>query len=86
MQILPSVMTEGQDRRADDSLLPGAQVLDAIYQILIPLTVQPQKAWGGYYLFDMPKTVFRRKVDQPLTIDVRTGTEQHRFAAILKWK
>lgn len=78
--------TEGQDRRSDDSLLPGAQVLDAIYQILIPLTVQPQKAWGGYYLFDMPKAVFRRRADQPLTIDVRTGAEQHRFAAMLKWK
>jgi hypothetical protein len=78
--------TEGQDRRADDSLLPGVQLLDSIYQILIPLSVEPQKAWGGYYLFDMPKTVFRRKLDQPLTIDVRTGAEQHRFAATLKWK
>ena len=78
--------TERHDLRGDDSLLPGVQLLDAISQILIPLTVEPQRAWGGYYLFDMPKTVFRRKMDQPLTIDVRTGAEQHRFAATLKWK
>jgi len=72
--------------RVDNSLLPGAQLLESIYQILIPLTVEPQKAWGGYYLFDMPKTVFRRRADQPLTIEVRTGGEKHRFAATLKWK
>jgi hypothetical protein len=78
--------TEGQDRRADDSLLPGVRLLDSIYQLLIPLKVEPQKAWGGYYLFDMPETIFHRKANQPLTIDVRTGTEVHRFMATLKWK
>ena len=51
-----------------------------------PVEGQPHKAWGGYYLFDMPKTVFRRKANQPLTIDVRTGAEVHRFTATLKWK
>ncbi len=78
--------TAGHDRRADDSLLPGVRLLDSIYQVLIPLTVQPHQAWGGYYLFDMPRTVFRRKANQPPTIDVRTGGEVHRFTAILKWK
>jgi len=78
--------TEVYDGRTDNSLLPGAQLLDSIYQILIPLTVEPQKAWGGYYLFDMPKAVFRRKADQQLTIEIRTAGEKHRFAATLKWK
>ena len=78
--------TAGQDHRVDETLLPGAQLLDSIYQLLIPLTVEPQKAWGGYYVFDVPSAVFRRKADQPLTITVRTGAEEHRFAATLKWK
>jgi hypothetical protein len=78
--------TGGHDHRADESTLPGAKLLDSIYQVLVPLTVEPQKAWGGYYLFDMPKAVFQRKADQPLTITVRTGAEEHRFAATLKWK
>ena len=78
--------TEGQDRRSDESMLPGAQLLDSIYQLLIPLTVEPQKAWGGYYLFDLPKPIFRQKTDQPLSIVVRTGAEEHRFGATLKWK
>jgi hypothetical protein len=78
--------TGSQDRQADQALLPGSQLLDSIYQLLIPLTVEPKKAWGGYYVFDMPRSVFRRKADQPLTIIVRTGPEEHRFAATLKWK
>jgi hypothetical protein len=82
----PGSGTEAYDRRADDSLLPGAKLLDSIYQLLIPLTVEPQKAWGGYYLFDMPKTVFRRKADQALTIEVRTAGEKHQFPATLRWK
>lgn len=76
----------GYDHRVDESTLPGANLLDSIYQVLIPLEVEPQKAWGGYYLFDMPRAVFQRKVDQPLTITVRTGAEEHRFPATLKWK
>jgi hypothetical protein len=78
--------TGGHDHRTDESLLPGAELLDDIYQVLIPLSVGPRKAWGGYYVFDMPKEVFRRKADIPLTILIRTGPEVHRFAATLKWK
>jgi hypothetical protein len=81
----PATVT-GHDYRTDEMLLPGMMMLDSIYQILIPLTVEPQKAWGGYYVFDFPRAAFRRKADQPLTILVRTGAEQHRFAATLKWK
>lgn len=77
---------QGRDRRADEPQLPGEQMLQDIYQLLIPLSVEPQKAWGGYYVFEMPKAVFARKADQPLTIAVRTGAEEHRFAATLKWK
>lgn len=76
----------GQDLRTDSDLLPGAGLLNAIYQILIPLEVAPQKAWGGYYVFDVPRDVQRRKADQPLTIMVRTGGEQHRFSGTLRWK
>jgi hypothetical protein len=82
----PASGTGAQDQRADPSSLPGAQLLDSIYQILVPLQVEPNKAWGGYYVFDMPKAAFRKRADQPLTILVRTGAEEHRFAATLKWK
>lgn len=82
----PAPDTATQDWRTEDLLLPGAGILDAIYQLLVPMTVAPQKAWGGYYVFDMPKAVYARKADQPLAIAVRTGNQEHRFAAVLKWK
>jgi len=78
--------TTGEDRRTDESLLPGAETLNGIYQILVSQPVAPQKAWGGYYVFDVPRAVFARRVDQPLSISVRTGSEEHRFYATLKWK
>lgn len=78
--------TAGQDNASDDSQLPHAEVLNAIYQLLIPLDVEPQHAWGGYYVFDVPKGVQNRKADQPLTITVRTGPEEHRFSGMLRWK
>ena len=82
-----SSSTLGQDSKTDEWLIPGAQTLDAINQVLdTPLDVAPQKAWGGYYVFDMPKAVFARRTDQPLTILVTTGGEVHRFDATLKWK
>jgi hypothetical protein len=79
-------VTGSQESRSDESMLPGAGTLDAIYQLLITQTVEPQKAWGGYYVFDVPKAVLARRTDQPLTIIVTTGPEQHRFEATLKWK
>ena len=78
--------TGGHDRKSDDSMLPGAKTLDSIYQILITQPVPPTKAWGGYYVFDMPKSVFARQSDQPLSIAVTTGPETHQFQAMLKWK
>jgi hypothetical protein len=78
--------TGAHERRTDESLLPGAELLNGIYQVLVPLSVEPHKAWGGYYVFDLPKDVFRRKANMPLTVFVRTGSEVHRFAATLKWK
>lgn len=78
--------TEGQDRRADESALPGSEMLDSISQLLIPLSVEPQKAWGGYYVFQIPEAEFAKRADQPLTILVSTGGQVHRFAATLKWK
>jgi len=82
----PASGTGAQDERVDSALLPGAKLLDSIYQILVPLKVEPNKAWGGYYVFEMPKFAFRKRADQLLTILVRTGAEDHRFAATLKWK
>ena len=78
--------TAGHDLRADQSIWPGTAMLDSIYQLLIPLTVEPQKAWGGYYVFEMPKAAFQKKSDQALTIVVHTGAEEHRFLATMKWK
>ena len=77
---------QGQDHRADLLMLPGGRTLDAIYQILTPQTVAPQQAWGGYYVFDVPKPVQTRRADQPLSIIVRTGREDHRFPAMLRRK
>jgi hypothetical protein len=74
------------ERRSDESDLPGAHTRDALYQLLLPETVGPNQAWGGYYVFDLPKAVFERRTDQPLTVIVRTGSEEHRFAATLHWK
>ena len=77
---------QGQDHRADLLMLPGGRTLDAIYQLLTPQTVQPQQAWGGYYVFDVPKPVQSRGADQQLSITVRTGAEDHRFPAKLHRK
>jgi len=82
----PSANIQDLERRSDESDLPGAKTMDALYQILVPETVGPNQAWGGYYVFDLPKAAFDRRVDQPLTIIVRTGSEEHRFAATLHWK
>ena len=80
------INVEGLDRQADLLTLPGGRTLDAIYQLLTPEPVAPNEAWGGYYVFDVPKQVQARRVDQPLTIVVRTGREEHRFPAMLRWK
>jgi hypothetical protein len=82
----PKADVQDLERRSDESDLPGAKVMDALYQLLLPETVGPNQAWGGYYVFDIPKAVFDRKADQPVTVIVRTGDEEHRFAATLHWK
>ena len=82
----PGANIEDLERRSDESDLPGAKMQDALYQLLLPETVGPNQAWGGYYVFDLPKAVFERRADQPLTVIVRTGGEEHRFAATLHWK
>lgn len=78
--------TSGQESASDDSQLPHAEVLNAIYQLLVPLDVEPQHAWGGYYVFDLPKDVQKRRTDLPLSITVQTGKEQHLFSGTLRWK
>ena len=82
----PAANVQDLERRTDESDLPGAKTMDALYQLLLPETVGPKQVWGGYYVFDLPKSVFNRKADQPLTVIVRTGSEEHRFAATLHWK
>jgi len=82
----PGPNLEALSRRTDESDLPAAKTVDALYQLLLPEDVGPDQAWGGYYVFDLPKVVFDRRIDQPLTVIVRTGSEEHRFAATLHWK
>lgn len=82
----PAANTTSLDFQSDTDLLPHGEVLNAIYQLLIPLNVGPQQAWGGYYVFDVPKAVQRMRTDLPLSITVRTGAEEHRFSAMLRWK
>ena len=82
----PQADFQDLERRSDESDLPGAKTQDALYQLLLPETVGPNQAWGGYYVFDLPKDVFNRRGDQPLTVIVRTGSEVHRFAATLHRK
>lgn len=82
----PATSTTSQDFQSDSDLLPHAETLNAIYQLLIPMNVGPQQAWGGYYVFDVPKAVQRSRTDLPLLIVVRTGPEEHRFSAMLHWK
>jgi len=82
----PAANVQDIERRSDESDLPGAKTMDALYQLLLPEAVGPNQVWGGYYVFDMPKAVFDRKADQPLIVIVRTGSEVHRFAATLHWK
>jgi hypothetical protein len=82
----PAVSTTEHNRKTEELMLPGGKTQDALYQLLLPETVGPKQAWGGYYVFDVPKAVLGRKADQPLTVIVRTGGEEHRFAATLHWK
>lgn len=63
--------------------LPGAKLLGGLNGVLRPLAVGPKEAWGGYLIFDMPKTLRKAKDDQPITIVVRTGREVHRIKAVL---
>jgi hypothetical protein len=65
------------------SSVPGAKVLDGINGVLRPLPVGSKEAWGGYLIFDVPKALQKGKVDQPVTIVVKTGKEVHRIKAIL---
>jgi len=83
---VPRADLQDLERRSDESDLPGAKTMDALYQLLLPEPVGPNQVWGGYYVFDLPKAAFDRKADQPLTIIVRTGGEEHRFQATLHWK
>jgi hypothetical protein len=72
-----------QDRNQDSDALPGAKLLSAIDGVLQPAKVGPQEAAGGYLVFELPKTVRGQKTDQPLTIVVTAGRDEHRFAATL---
>jgi hypothetical protein len=71
-------------RRTDENLLPGSKDLDIISQVLMPDSVEPQKASGGYLVFELPKEARAAAGDIPLTIAVRTGSEVHRFAGRLE--
>ena len=78
--------TGGLDLKSDDMLLPGAKTLDAIYQVLETQPVARNQGWGGYYVFNMPKSVRDRKTDLPLTIIITTGSEVRRFTGMLQYR
>lgn len=80
------ISTEGLDLKPDDLMLPGAKTLNAIYQVLETQPVAPNQGWGGYYVFNLPKSLRSRKSDQPLTITVTTGSEVRRFNAMLQYR
>ena len=79
-----SVRGEAQRLDEVDSQVPGAKLLDGLNGVLRPYNIGPQEAWGGYLIFDMPKTLRRRDADQPVTIVVQTGNDVHRIRAVLK--
>jgi hypothetical protein len=70
--------------RTDETALPGDKMLNAIYEVLMPETVAPQAAAGGYLVFELPELLEAAAGDIPLTITVRTGDEEHRFTGLLK--
>lgn len=72
--------------RSDETTLPGSKMLDAIYEVLLPETVAPETASGGYLVFEVPQQLEEAKQDIPLTIAVRTGDEEHRFDGLLRWR
>ena len=71
-------------RRTDENLLRGSKDLDMISQVLMPDSVAPQKAAGGYLVFELPKETRAAAGDIPLTVAVRTGAEVHRFVGRLE--
>lgn len=77
---------EATGGRSDEYALPGGKTLAAMYEVLMPETVAPEAASGGYVVFDLPGQVKQTDADIPLTITVRTGPEEHRFPALLKWR
>ena len=80
------IATQGLDLKPDDLLLPGAKTLDAIYQVLETQPVAPNQAWGGYYVFNLPKAIRNQKSDIPLKIVVTTGAEVRLFDATLQYR
>lgn len=72
--------------RSDESALPGGRLVDAMYEVLMPETVEPQTAAGGYLVFELPKELKRAKADIPLEVVVRAGGGEHRFTGVLKWR
>jgi hypothetical protein len=77
------VRTQSQRHDSLEDSLPGARLLGRLNEVLRPLTVGPDEAWGGYLVFDMPPALQKGRTDQPVTIVIRTGREVHRVQAVL---
>jgi hypothetical protein len=73
-----------QDGTLEGDALPGARTLAAIDGLLQRAEVAPQEASGGYLVFELPKELRATKADQPFTIVVRAGREEHRIQALLR--
>ena len=78
---IPSANAIRMDDLSDN--VPGAKFLIGLNGVLRPLDVGPDEAWGGYLVFEMPKTLQEGKTDQPVVLVVRVGQEVHRIAAVL---
>ena len=59
-------------------------ILDAIDGVMRPMKVDPQRAGGGYLVFELPKAVRSTKADRRAILTVRAAGDEHRFEALLE--
>ena len=63
---------------------PGEEIRQIVDSLMYKTRIAPQEAAGGYLVFELPKTVRTLKTDQPATLVVKTGREEHRFEVLLQ--
>jgi hypothetical protein len=63
---------------------PGEEIRQIVDSLMYRTRIAPQEAAGGYLVFELPKTLRTVKTDQPATLLVKTGAEEHRFEVLLQ--